>query len=67
MKLAKPLLSLSVLILIVGAVILFIFKLNLGIDFTSGTRVDFESKDKISEAKVTKHLKNKILNLHKFL
>lgn len=56
MKLAKPLLSLSVLILIVGAVILFIFKLNLGIDFTSGTRVDFESKDKISEAKVTKTL-----------
>src|SRR5699024_4323073 len=58
MKLAKPLLSLSVLILIVGAVILFIFKLNLGIDFTSGTRVDFESKDKISEAKVTKTLED---------
>ena len=58
MKLAKPLLSLSVLILIVGAVILFVFKLNLGIDFTSGTRVDFESKDKISEAKVTKTLED---------
>ena len=58
MKLAKPLLSLSVLILIVGAVILFIFKLNLGIDFTSGTRVDFESKDKISEAKVTRTLED---------
>src|SRR5699024_1658160 len=50
--------SLSVLILIVGAVILFVFKLNLGIDFTSGTRVDFESKDKISEAKVTKTLED---------
>ncbi|MGO2174316.1 MAG: protein translocase subunit SecD, partial [Staphylococcus equorum] len=51
MKLAKPLLSLSVLIIIVGAIILFIFKLNLGIDFTSGTRVDFESENKVSEEK----------------
>src|SRR5699024_10177836 len=37
-------------------VILFIFKLNLGIDITSGTIVDFESKNKISDAKVTKKL-----------
>ncbi|OEK70319.1 preprotein translocase subunit SecD [Staphylococcus equorum] len=59
MKLAKPLLSFSVLIIIVGAIILFIFKLNLGIDFTSGTRVDFESDNKVSEEKVTQTLEDK--------
>lgn len=59
MKLAKPLLSLSVLIIIVGAIILFIFKLNLGIDFTSGTRVDFESENKVSEEKITQTLEDK--------
>ncbi|MEK4561680.1 protein translocase subunit SecDF [Staphylococcus sp. FSL K6-3157] len=59
MKLAKPLLSLSILIIIVGAIILFIFKLNLGIDFTSGTRVDFESENKVSEEKITQTLEDK--------
>ncbi|CCI60996.1 preprotein translocase subunit [Staphylococcus equorum subsp. equorum Mu2] len=59
MKLTKPLLSLSAIIIIVGAIILFIFKLNLGIDFTSGTRVDFESENKVSEEKVTQTLEDK--------
>lgn len=59
MKLAKPLLSLSVLIIIVGAIILFIFKLNLGIDFTSGTRVDFDAENKVSQNKVTQTLEDK--------
>ncbi|WP_373442704.1 protein translocase subunit SecDF [Staphylococcus equorum] len=59
MKLAKPLLSLSAIIIIVGAIILFIFKLNLGIDFSSGTRVDFESENKVSEEKVTQTLEDK--------
>ena len=53
MKLAKPLLTLSVLIVIVGAVILFIFRLNLGIDFSSGTRVDFTTDNKVKQDKVT--------------
>ncbi|HLR19794.1 MAG TPA: protein translocase subunit SecDF [Staphylococcus sp.] len=61
-KLAKPLLSLSVIIILIGAIILFIFKLNLGIDFTSGTRVDFESENKISEDKVTQTLEGKDFN-----
>ncbi|SUM85333.1 bifunctional preprotein translocase subunit SecD/SecF [Staphylococcus saprophyticus] len=59
MKLAKPLLGLSVLIIVVGAIILFIFRLNLGIDFTSGTRVDFESNNKVDENKVTNTLESK--------
>ena len=53
MKLAKPLLTLSVLIVIVGAVILFIFRLNLGIDFSSGTRVGFTTDNKVKQDKVT--------------
>ncbi|MCG7338531.1 protein translocase subunit SecDF [Staphylococcus sp. ACRSN] len=56
MKLAKPLISLSVLIIIIGAIIIFIFRLNLGIDFTSGTRVDFESNNKVSDTKIEKTL-----------
>ncbi|PTI70638.1 protein translocase subunit SecDF [Staphylococcus succinus] len=59
MKLAKPSLSLSVVILILGAIVLFIFRLNLGIDFTSGTRVDFESDQKVSDDKVTQVLEDK--------
>lgn len=59
MKLAKPLLSLSVIIIIIGAIILFIFKLNLGIDFTSGTRVDFDAENKVSQNKVTQTLEDK--------
>lgn len=55
-KLAKPLISLSILILIVGTIILFIFRLNLGIDFTSGTRVDLESDHKVSDTKIEKTL-----------
>lgn len=53
MKLAKQQLTLSVLIVIVGAVILFIFRLNLGIDFSSGTRVDFTTDNKVKQDKVT--------------
>ncbi|MDT3966301.1 protein translocase subunit SecF, partial [Staphylococcus saprophyticus] len=41
------------------AIILFIFRLNLGIDFTSGTRVDFESNNKVDENKVTNTLESK--------
>ncbi|MBE2123925.1 protein translocase subunit SecDF [Staphylococcus argenteus] len=57
-KLAKPLIGLSILIVVVGLVILYIFKLNLGIDFSSGTRVDFQSKQTISQQKVEQVVKD---------
>ncbi|MFU0761434.1 protein translocase subunit SecDF [Staphylococcus pasteuri] len=57
-KLAKPLISLSVLIVIVGLVILYIFKLNLGIDFSAGTRVDIQSKEPLTQSKVEKVVKD---------
>ncbi|HFG8989646.1 TPA: protein translocase subunit SecDF [Staphylococcus argenteus] len=57
-KLAKPLIGVSILIVVVGLVILYIFKLNLGIDFSSGTRVDFQSKQTISQQKVEQVVKD---------
>lgn len=57
-KLAKPLIGFSILILIVGIVILSIFKLNLGIDFSAGTRVDIDSNTKLSQPKVERTMKD---------
>jgi SecD/SecF fusion protein len=42
----------SSVLIILGIVSLFVFKLNLGIDFSSGTRVDVQSKQPISIEKV---------------
>ena len=57
-KLAKPLISLSILIVIIGLIIISIFKLNLGIDFSSGTRADIQSKNAITQAQVEKTVKS---------
>lgn len=57
-KLAKPLIGVSILIVVVGLVILYIFNLNLGIDFSSGTRVDFQSKQAITQQKVEQVVKD---------
>lgn len=43
-KLAKPLISLSILIVIIGLIIISIFKLNLGIDFSSEQEQIFNLK-----------------------
>ncbi|MGV3031606.1 protein translocase subunit SecDF [Staphylococcus chromogenes] len=56
MKLAKPLFALSGLIIAAGTIILFIFKLNLGIDFTAGTRIDAESNHALKQADVEKKM-----------
>ena len=50
--------SLSILIVVVGLVILYIFKLNLGIDFSAGTRVDLQSKEALTQSKVEKVVKD---------
>ena len=57
-KLAKPLIALSILIVVVGLVILVVFKLNLGIDFSSGTRADINAKQPLTQAKVEKAVKD---------
>ncbi|AVP37232.1 protein translocase subunit SecDF [Staphylococcus felis] len=58
MKLAKPLFAFSGVIILAGVVILFIFKLNLGIDFTSGTRVDLQSNQALKQADVEKKMES---------
>ncbi|HWK24334.1 MAG TPA: protein translocase subunit SecDF [Ureibacillus sp.] len=48
--------SLSIIILIVGAIILGVFKLNLGIDFANGTRVEILADEKITQDEVTDYV-----------
>ncbi|WP_019165145.1 protein translocase subunit SecDF [Staphylococcus delphini] len=58
MKWAKPLFALSGVVILAGVIILAIFKLNLGIDFTSGTRVDLQSNQKLTQAQVEKTMES---------
>ncbi|QHW37038.1 protein translocase subunit SecDF [Staphylococcus ursi] len=57
-KWAKPLFALSGVVILAGVIILAIFKLNLGIDFTSGTRVDIQSNQKLTQAQVEKTMES---------
>ena len=52
----KKFYSISSLILIVGIVILSIFKLNLGIDFSSGTRVDILADEKVTQEEIEEYV-----------
>ncbi|AIW83195.1 protein translocase subunit SecDF [Bacillus mycoides] len=47
----------SIVVVIAGAIILPIFKMNLGIDFASGTRIDLQSKQATTVSNVHKDLK----------
>ncbi|HEC2156836.1 protein translocase subunit SecDF [Staphylococcus delphini] len=58
MKWAKPLFALSGVVILAGVIILAIFKLNLGIDFTAGTRVDLQSNQKLTQAQVEKTMES---------
>ncbi|EIN4411217.1 protein translocase subunit SecDF [Staphylococcus pseudintermedius] len=58
MKWAKPLFALSGVVIVAGVIILAIFKLNLGIDFTSGARVDLQSNQKLTQAQVEKTMES---------
>ncbi|MGH1088027.1 protein translocase subunit SecDF [Bacillus mycoides] len=44
----------SIVVVIAGAIILPIFKMNLGIDFASGTRIDLQSKQALTVSDVHK-------------
>ncbi|ENQ3077902.1 protein translocase subunit SecDF [Bacillus cereus] len=46
----------SVVVMIAGAIILPIFKLNLGIDFASGTRMDIKTNQAVTVSQVQKEL-----------
>lgn len=57
-KHANKFFVLSGLMILAGIVILFIFKLNLGIDFTSGTRADITTDGTANESAVTQELED---------
>ncbi|AXH99281.1 protein translocase subunit SecDF [Sporosarcina sp. PTS2304] len=50
--------TISIILLILGAVMLGVFKLNLGIDFAGGTRVEVLSTSALDESTVTKQLED---------
>ncbi|WP_223591204.1 protein translocase subunit SecDF [Neobacillus bataviensis] len=58
-KLRKPIFAISGVLLVAGIIILAIFRMNLGIDFSSGTRIEVQSKTPLTTEKVeaafTKH------------
>ena len=52
----KKFYTFSLAILVAGIVVLGIFRLNLGIDFSSGTRVQIESNQTLTKEEVSKYL-----------
>lgn len=48
--------GISLAITLIGIIFLFVFKMNLGIDFTSGTRIEFTSNEPLTQSKVKEHL-----------
>lgn len=52
----KKFYALSLIILLVGSVILGVFRLNLGIDFESGTRVDITANKAITQDEIVQYL-----------
>ncbi|MGM9986792.1 MAG: protein translocase subunit SecDF [Bacillaceae bacterium] len=57
-KIGNKFLIFSGITIIVGAVILGVFRLNLGIDFTSGTRIEIQAHEKVSKATLEEEVKN---------
>ncbi|MGM9945250.1 MAG: protein translocase subunit SecF, partial [Lysinibacillus sp.] len=52
----KKFYAFSLIILLVGSAILGIYKLNLGIDFSSGTRVDIQADEVLTKDEMVKYL-----------
>lgn len=48
-KMGRKFVYFSIVVTIIGVIVLSIFRLNLGIDFASGTRVTFESKTAVTK------------------
>ena len=57
-KQANKFFALSGVLIVAGIAVLFIFKLNLGIDFTSGTRADIQVTDGVTAETVKNELKD---------
>lgn len=57
-KTRKRYFTASIVFIVVGMILLGIFKLNLGIDFSSGTRVQIESEDSLTNQELTTYLES---------
>lgn len=64
-KIGHKLSMFSAVIVVLGVIILSVFKLNLGIDFVSGTRMDIQSKEAITVEQVQKDLKELNIDVEK--
>ncbi|MFJ7737820.1 protein translocase subunit SecDF [Lysinibacillus sp. NPDC097287] len=54
----KKFYTLSLIILVAGVVILGVFRLNLGVDFSSGSRVQIEANEALNKEEVEKYVKS---------
>lgn len=52
----KKFYAFSMIILLIGSVILGIYRLNLGIDFSKGTRIDFQSEEAVTKEEIVDYL-----------
>ncbi|CAM4142427.1 preprotein translocase subunit SecD [Bacillus manliponensis] len=55
-ELGRKLFMFSIATVVIGTIILSVFRLNLGIDFVSGTRMDIQSKEVVTVEQVQKDL-----------
>lgn len=59
-KYKKIFITISALFVLASIVFLFLFKLNLGIEYTGGAVIDFSTKDQISEIEMKQRLEEKL-------
>lgn len=52
----KKFFTLSIVLLVAGAIIIGIFRLNLGIDFSSGTRMEIVSDNQLTQQEITDYV-----------
>ncbi|MFC4409921.1 protein translocase subunit SecDF [Chungangia koreensis] len=52
----KKFFTLSIVLLVAGAIILGVFRLNLGIDFSSGTRMEIVSDNQLTQQEITDYV-----------
>ena len=57
-KSRKKFFTASILFIVIGAILLGVFRLNLGIDFSSGTRVEILSADSLTKEELTTYLES---------
>ncbi|WP_369902491.1 protein translocase subunit SecDF [Bacillus manliponensis] len=64
-ELGRKLFMFSIATVVIGTIILSVFRLNLGIDFVSGTRMDIQSKEAVTVEQVQKDLQGLKIDVEK--